>query len=41
MAVLFVLVIVFRPSGLMGGREVDIRGMVRRIAAAARGKGAA
>ena len=31
MAVLFVLVIVFRPAGLMGGRELDVRGILRRI----------
>jgi len=33
MAVLFVLVIVFRPAGLMGGREIDVRGILRRIRA--------
>jgi branched-chain amino acid transport system permease protein len=31
MAVLFILVIVFRPAGLMGGREIDIREILRRI----------
>jgi branched-chain amino acid transport system permease protein len=31
MAVLFVLVIVFRPAGLMGGRELDVRGILRRV----------
>jgi branched-chain amino acid transport system permease protein len=41
MAVLFVLVIVFRPAGLMGGREVDVREILRRIARARPGKGAA
>ncbi|MBE3133733.1 MAG: branched-chain amino acid ABC transporter permease [Acidobacteria bacterium] len=41
MAVLFVLVIVFRPAGLMGGREVDVREILRRIARAGRRKGAA
>jgi branched-chain amino acid transport system permease protein len=41
MAVLFVLVIVFKPAGLMGGREIDIRGILRRIGASRRGKGAA
>jgi branched-chain amino acid transport system permease protein len=41
MAVLFVLVIVFRPAGLMGGREINIREILRRIAKAWPGKGAA
>jgi len=41
MAVLFVLVIVFRPAGLMGGREIDVKGILRRIAAPRRGRGAA
>jgi branched-chain amino acid transport system permease protein len=41
MAVLFVLVIVFRPAGLMGGREIDIRGILRRIRASRRDKTAA
>jgi branched-chain amino acid transport system permease protein len=31
MAVLFVLIIVFRPSGLMGGKEIDIMRAVRRV----------
>ena len=31
MAVLFVLVIVFRPAGILGGREIDFRALVRRI----------
>jgi branched-chain amino acid transport system permease protein len=38
MSVMFVLVIVFRPSGLMGGRELDIRGILRRLAAPGRRK---
>jgi branched-chain amino acid transport system permease protein len=41
MAVLFVLVIVFRPAGLMGGREINVREILRRIARARPGKGAA
>ena len=40
---LVVLVILFRPSGLMGGRELSIRGIARFIAerrrAAAAGRG--
>jgi branched-chain amino acid transport system permease protein len=40
MAVLFVLVIVFRPAGLMGGREIDVRGILRRIGASRRKGGA-
>jgi branched-chain amino acid transport system permease protein len=39
MAVLFVIVIVFRPAGLMGGREIDIKGILRRIGAPGRKKG--
>jgi branched-chain amino acid transport system permease protein len=31
MAVLFVLIIVFRPSGIMGGREIDPRTLARRL----------
>ncbi len=31
MAVLFILVIIFRPAGLMGSREIDVRGILRRI----------
>jgi hypothetical protein len=31
MAVLFVLVIVFRPAGLLGGREIDVRAFLRRL----------
>ena len=31
MAVLFVLVIALRPEGLMGGREIDFRTVMRRI----------
>jgi branched-chain amino acid transport system permease protein len=38
MAVLFILVIVFRPAGLLGGREIDIPGILRRIAAPLRKK---
>ena len=41
MAVLFVLVIVFRPAGLLGGRELDVRSVLRRIVSPRRGKGAA
>jgi branched-chain amino acid transport system permease protein len=41
MAVLFVIVIVFRPAGLMGGREIDVKGILRRFAAPRRDKGAA
>ncbi len=41
MAVLFVLVIVFRPAGLMGGREIDLKGIVRRLAPPGRGRGTA
>jgi branched-chain amino acid transport system permease protein len=41
MAILFVLVIVFKPAGLMGGREIDIRGILRRIGAPGKHKGAA
>ena len=38
MAVLFVLVIVFRPAGLLGGREIDVRAILRRLGAPRRGK---
>jgi branched-chain amino acid transport system permease protein len=31
MAVIFVLIIVFRPQGLMGGRELDLRAIARRV----------
>ena len=31
MAVLFILVIIFRPAGLLGGRELDFRGILRRL----------
>jgi branched-chain amino acid transport system permease protein len=31
MAVLFVLVIIYRPAGLMGGREIEIRKLLQRI----------
>ena len=31
MAVIFVLIIVFRPSGIMGGRELDPRAILRRL----------
>jgi hypothetical protein len=41
MAVLFVMVIVFRPAGLMGGREIDVRGILRRMRASRRDKTAA
>jgi branched-chain amino acid transport system permease protein len=41
MAVLFVLVIVFKPAGIMGGREIDVRGILRRIVPPRRGKRAA
>jgi len=33
MAVLFVLVIVYRPAGLMGGREINVKGILRRLGA--------
>ena len=36
MAVLFILVIVFRPAGLLGGRELDVRGILRRLRGAAK-----
>ena len=38
MAVLFILVIVFRPAGLLGGREIDVRGILRRVTAPRREK---
>jgi branched-chain amino acid transport system permease protein len=38
MAVLFVLVIVFRPAGLLGGREIDVRGILRRLGAPRRAR---
>ena len=41
MAVLFVLVIVFRPTGLLGDREIDVRGLLRRVVGRAPEKGAA
>jgi branched-chain amino acid transport system permease protein len=41
MAVVFVLVIVFRPAGIMGGREIDIRGVFRRIVWHKKGRKAA
>ena len=31
LAVIFVLIIVFRPQGLMGGKEIDGRRLVRRV----------
>jgi branched-chain amino acid transport system permease protein len=31
MAVMFILVIVFRPAGIMGGKEIDVRGIVKRV----------
>ncbi len=39
MAVLFVLIIVFRPSGIMGGRELDLRKLARRLHPSKGGKG--
>jgi branched-chain amino acid transport system permease protein len=39
MAVLFILIIVFRPSGIMGGRELDLRKITRRIFPPRGGKG--
>ena len=41
MAILFILIIVFRPAGLMGGREIDLSGIFRRIFPPKRGKEAA
>ena len=38
MAVLFILVIIFRPAGLLGGREIDVRGILRRLAGPRRQK---
>jgi len=40
MAVLFVLVIVFRPAGILGGRELDLRALLRRRGRRARQGGA-
>jgi branched-chain amino acid transport system permease protein len=37
MAVLFILVIVFRPAGLLGGREIDVRALLRRTVGPRRG----
>ena len=31
MAVLFVLVIVFKPAGLLGGKEIDFPSLIRRF----------
>jgi branched-chain amino acid transport system permease protein len=36
MAVLFILVIIFRPAGLLGSREMDVRGILRRLTASRR-----
>jgi len=36
-----VLVIVFRPAGLLGGRELDVRSVLRRLGSPRRGKKAA
>jgi branched-chain amino acid transport system permease protein len=38
MAVLFVLVIVFKPAGLLGGREIDFPALIRRVTRRRRGK---
>ena len=38
MSILFVLVIVYRPAGLMGGKELDLRGILRRLGALVRRK---
>jgi branched-chain amino acid transport system permease protein len=38
MAIMFVLVIVFRPAGIMGGRELDLRALLRRLARQGRKK---
>jgi branched-chain amino acid transport system permease protein len=38
MSIVFVLVIVYKPAGLMGGRELDLRGILRRVAALVRRK---
>jgi branched-chain amino acid transport system permease protein len=40
MAILFVLVIVFRPAGIMGGRELDLRALLRRLGRPGRKGGA-
>ncbi len=40
MAIMFVLIIVFRPAGIMGGRELDLRALLRRLARTGRKKGA-
>jgi branched-chain amino acid transport system permease protein len=40
MAIMFVLVIVFRPAGIMSGRELDLRALLRRLARPGRKKGA-
>ena len=41
MAILFILIIVFRPAGLMGGREIDLSRIFRRVFPPKRGKEAA
>ena len=41
MAVLFILVIALRPEGLMGGREIDFRAVIRRIIPPKNGRHAA
>lgn len=38
MAILFILIIVFKPAGLMGGREFDPGNIIRRIFPPRRGK---
>jgi branched-chain amino acid transport system permease protein len=40
MAILFVLIIVFRPAGLMGGKEIDPLKIIRRVFPPKRGKDA-
>jgi len=41
MAILFILIIVFRPAGLMGGREIDLSRIFRRVFPPKHGKEAA
>jgi branched-chain amino acid transport system permease protein len=38
MAIMFILIIVFKPTGLMGGREIDLGSIIRRIFPPRRGK---